>query len=119
MTELASRPAEPLHIFQPQASTLGIADYITFTGGRVDMADWMAPSELVFSLCSDPPEAFGRTVPEALHPGTPVIGWAHGGVSEVLAEMFPSGAVLLEPAAEQLIRVGDAERGRNRAVAVE
>lgn len=85
-----SRLARQLHA---QASALGIADHITFTGGRTDMAEWMALSELVFSLCSDPPEAFGRTVPEALHLGTPVIGWNHGGVSEVLAEMLPSGAV--------------------------
>jgi glycosyltransferase involved in cell wall biosynthesis len=44
-------------------------------------------------LCSDPPEAFGRTVPESLHLGVPVIGWSHGGVAEVLNLMFPQGAV--------------------------
>jgi glycosyltransferase involved in cell wall biosynthesis len=48
----------------------------------------------VFSLCADPPEAFGRTVPEALHLGIPVIGWNHGGVQEVLSEVFPRGAVV-------------------------
>ncbi len=71
----------------------GVLQRITFVGARLDMADWMASSELVFSLCSDPPEAFGRTVPEALHLGTPVIGWNHGGVQEVLQTMFPAGAV--------------------------
>jgi glycosyltransferase involved in cell wall biosynthesis len=71
----------------------GIADRITFTGTRLDIRDWMAMSEIVFSLCSDPPEAFGRTVPEALHLGIPVIGWNHGGVGEVLERMFPAGAV--------------------------
>ena len=60
---------------------------------RLDIRDWMAASEIVFSLCSDPPEAFGRTVPEALHLGVPVIGWDHGGVQETLAGMFPKGAV--------------------------
>ena len=68
-------------------------DRITITGGRTDMRDWMAASSIVFSLCADPPEAFGRTVPEALHLGTPVIGWDHGGVSETLAVLFPHGAV--------------------------
>ena len=53
----------------------------------------MAASEIVYSLCSDPPEAFGRTVPEALHLGVPVIGWDHGGVQETLALLFPRGAV--------------------------
>ena len=59
----------------------------------MDIRDWMAASEIVFSLCADPPEAFGRTVPEALHLGVPVIGWDHGGVQETLTAMFPQGAV--------------------------
>jgi glycosyltransferase involved in cell wall biosynthesis len=71
----------------------GVLDRITFTGSRMDMRDWMAASEIVYSLCADPPEAFGRTVPEALHLGVPVIGWNHGGVQETLAVMFPAGAV--------------------------
>jgi len=57
------------------------------------MRNWLAASRIVFSLCSDPPEAFGRTVPESLHLGTPVIGWDHGGVQEVLAKVFTRGAV--------------------------
>ncbi len=75
------------------ARSYGVADRITFTGPRLDMRDWMAASEIVYSLCSDPPEAFGRTVPEALHMGVPVIGWSHGGVRETLAALFPQGAV--------------------------
>lgn len=70
-----------------------ILECITFTGARLDIRDWLAASEIVFSLCSDPPEAFGRTVPEALRLGVPAIGWDHGGVQEVLAGMFPEGAV--------------------------
>lgn len=66
---------------------------LTFTGARMDIRDWLAAAEIVYSLCSDPPEAFGRTVPEALHLGTPVIGWDHGGVQEVLASVYPPGAV--------------------------
>jgi glycosyltransferase involved in cell wall biosynthesis len=76
------------------AERYGVLDRITFTGARQDIRDWMAASEIVFSLCSDPPEAFGRTVPEALHLGVPVIAWNHGGVAETLAILFPSGAVL-------------------------
>ncbi len=75
------------------AERYGVLDRITFTGARMDIRDWLAASEVVFSLCSDPPEAFGRTVPESLHLGVPVIGWNHGGVQEVLAEVFPAGAV--------------------------
>jgi len=75
------------------AERYGILDRITFTGARQDIRDWMAASEIVYSLCSDPPEAFGRTVPEALHLGVPVIGWDHGGVAETLSVLFPDGAV--------------------------
>lgn len=75
------------------AERYGVLDRITFTGARMDIRDWLAAAEIVFSLCSDPPEAFGRTVPETLHLGVPVIGWNHGGVQEVLAEAFPRGAV--------------------------
>ncbi|MEE4216284.1 MAG: glycosyltransferase [Xanthomonadales bacterium] len=75
------------------AERYGTLDRITFTGARTDMRDWMATSEIVYSLCADPPEAFGRTVPEALHLGVPVIGWNHGGVRETLAALFPEGAV--------------------------
>ena len=75
------------------AERYGVLDRITFTQSRMDMRDWLAASEIVFSLCADPPEAFGRTVPEALHLGIPVIAWDHGGVQETLAAMFPLGAV--------------------------
>jgi glycosyltransferase involved in cell wall biosynthesis len=70
-----------------------VSDKLTFCGVRTDMRDWMTASSLVFNLCSDPPEAFGRTVPEALSLGVPVIAWDHGGVREILREMFPAGAV--------------------------
>jgi len=75
------------------AGQYGVLDRITFVGARLDIRDWLAASEIVYSLCSDPPEAFGRTVPEALHLGVPVIGWEHGGVQETLAVLFPQGAV--------------------------
>ncbi len=86
------------------AERSGVLQRVTFTGVRLDIRDWMAASEIVFSLCSDPPEAFGRTLPEALHLGVPAIGWDHGGVAEVLAEMFPQGAVTADNPAELLAR---------------
>lgn len=55
------------------------------------------------------PEAFGRTVIEALALCRPVLGYAHGGVGELLAELYPDGRVpvgdktrLVERAAELL-----------------
>ena len=77
------------------ADKMGIAARMTFTGDRLDIREWMAASEVVYNLSNDPPEAFGRTVLEALRLGRPTIGWDHGGVAEILAGMFPEGA--LEP----------------------
>lgn len=75
------------------ANRSGVSDKLTFCGVRTDMRDWMAASCIVFNLCSDPPEAFGRTMPEALSMGVPVIAWNHGGIKEILREMYPFGAV--------------------------
>jgi len=94
------------------AQRSGVLDRIIFAGARQDMRDWMAAAEIVYSLCSDPPEAFGRTVPEALRLGVPVIGWNHGGVQEVLAEMFPPGAVRPDDPQDLLLRSRDFLRQR-------
>lgn len=65
---------------------------VTFTGQRDDMKDIYAVSDAVLSL-STRPESFGRTVLEALRLGVPVLGWAHGGVGEILDAVYPDGAV--------------------------
>lgn len=75
------------------AEKMGLSDRMTFTGDRLDIRDWMTASELAFNLSNDPPEAFGRTVLETLCLGRPMIAWNHGGAAEILAEMFPGGAV--------------------------
>jgi glycosyltransferase involved in cell wall biosynthesis len=75
------------------AVKMGIRDRITFTGDRLDIRDWMAESALMFNLSNDPPEAFGRTVLETLCLGRPMIAWNHGGAAEIMAAMFPPGAV--------------------------
>lgn len=75
-----------------QASRLGIADAVAITSPTASIADAYAASDLVLQL-SRKPESFGRTVIEALSVGRPVIGWAHGGVGELLRELQPHGAV--------------------------
>ena len=75
-----------------EATRLGIHDAIAFTQATARIADAYAACDLVLQL-SRKPEAFGRTVIEALSVGRPVIGWAHGGVGELLAELEPRGAV--------------------------
>jgi len=73
---------------------LGLQDEVLFTGARSDIRDIYAVSDLVLSL-STQPESFGRTVAEALSIGVPVVGYAHGGVGEILAAVLPAGRVAL------------------------
>lgn len=75
----------------------GLSDHITFTGNRRDIRDIYAVSDLVLSL-STKPESFGRTSLEALSLGVPLAGYNHGGVSEILAALFPAGQVPLKDA---------------------
>jgi glycosyltransferase involved in cell wall biosynthesis len=87
-----------------QARHLGVADCLAISAPRSDVRDVYAISQLVLQL-STKPEAFGRTVVEALALGRPVLGYAHGGVGELLTELFPAGATPL----------GDLERLAERA----
>ncbi len=77
---------------EAQAGTLGVANAIAFTAPTDAIARAYAASDLVLQL-SRKPEAFGRTVVEALAVGRPVLGWAHGGVGDLLEELQPRGAV--------------------------
>ena len=91
-------------------STRGVTTQVVLTPPRSDIRDIYAVSSLVLQL-SNKPESFGRTVIEALSLCRPVLGYAHGGVGELLAELYPAGRVqpgdrerLVERAAE-LLRV--------------
>jgi glycosyltransferase involved in cell wall biosynthesis len=88
----------------------GVISQVVLSPPRHDIRDIYAVSALVLQL-STKPESFGRTVIEALSLCRPVLGYAHGGVGELLAELYPAGRVpvgdrerLVERAAE-LLRV--------------
>ena len=85
----------------------GLSEVVLFTGYRADMRDIYAVSTLVLSLSAQP-ESFGRTVLEALSLGTPVIGYDHGGVGELLRRVYPAG----------LTPLGDLERLMERVRAL-
>lgn len=74
------------------ARALGVDTALCITEPTSNMLEAYAASDLVLQL-SRKPEAFGRTVIEALSVGRPVLGWAHGGVGELLAQLQPCGAV--------------------------
>jgi glycosyltransferase involved in cell wall biosynthesis len=75
-----------------QANRHGVADAVVMTAPRRDVRDAMAASALVLQV-SPKPEAFGRTVVEALNLGVPVLGFDLAGVGEQLRDLFPQGAV--------------------------
>lgn len=74
------------------AATLGIAGEVTFLGHRTDLREIMTVCDAVCAL-SKQPESFGRTVIEALALGRPVVGFACGGVGELLETFYPAGRV--------------------------
>lgn len=74
------------------AGSLAVSDRIAWSPPRADIRELLAGADLVLQLSSTP-ESFGRTVVEALAVGTPVVGYAHGGVGELLLELAPAGAV--------------------------
>lgn len=74
------------------ARGLGVESRVAMTPPRDDVRELMASAACVVQL-SRQAETFGRTVVEALSLGVPVVGYAHGGVGELLEALHPDGAV--------------------------
>lgn len=77
-----------------RVTALGLDGHVTFLGTRDDLREILAIADISFSLTLEP-EAFGRTTAEALSVGTPVVGYDHGGTSEILRHVLPEGLVKL------------------------
>ena len=86
---------------QQLVQQLGLTNDVTFVGHRADLREIMAMAQLVCSL-STSPESFGLTTLEALALGRPVLGYDHGGVGELLRELYPAGRVPLRDEAALL-----------------
>ena len=93
----------------------GLGERIVFTGHRSDVREIYAVSDCVLSLSSTP-ESFRRTVLEPRAMGRPVVGYAHGGVAEILGELFPQGAVGKGDVAAATERAQDVIAGRTPVV---
>jgi glycosyltransferase involved in cell wall biosynthesis len=79
---------------EAMAKSLDVAEFMQISPARADVVSAYRQADVVLQL-SAKPEAFGRTVVEALSVGRPVVGWSHGGVGELLARYFPEGQVAL------------------------
>ena len=74
------------------AVELGVDGWVAMSAQREDAKDVCAASALVLQL-SNKPESFGRTVIEAISLCRPVLGYDHGGVGELLTDLYPAGRV--------------------------
>lgn len=74
------------------AREMGVFKQVAFSPTRGDVRDIYAASDLILQL-STRPESFGRVVAEALCIGRPVLGYDHGGVGELLRQLYPAGCV--------------------------
>lgn len=80
-------------LFRQKAWALGLDNRITFIGKqRNDMKDWLAAANLVLALANEP-ESIGIPILQAIHLGTPVVGWDKAAYSEILKELYPQGLV--------------------------
>ena len=98
------------------ARQLGVEAMLAITPPTDAIAQAYAACDVVLQL-SRRPEAFGRTVLEALSVGRPVLGWDHGGVGELLHAWFPQGAIAPFDA-DALLAAAHAATARSGAPAV-
>lgn len=87
-------------------SAFGLDDAVTFVGHRSDIAQFYGLASVTCHM-SNKEEPFGRTVPESLASGTPVVAYDRGGASESLNAGFPQGLVAPDDVVSFAARVDD------------
>ena len=79
--------------FRQRSTALDLADHITYVGSkRNDMREWLSAANIVLALANQP-ESIGINALQAIHLGTPVIGWDQAAFSEILKPLYPQGLV--------------------------
>jgi len=79
--------------FRQRSNTLGLSERITYVGSkRNDMREWLSAANIVMALANQP-ESIGINALQAIHLGTPVIGWDQAAFSEILQPLYPQGLV--------------------------
>ena len=79
--------------FRQRSNTLGLSEHITYVGSkRNDMREWLSAANIVMALANEP-ESIGINALQAIHLGTPVIGWDQAAFSEILQPLYPQGLV--------------------------
>lgn len=79
--------------FRQRTNALNLGERITYVGGkRNDMREWLSAANIVMALANQP-ESIGINALQAIHLGTPVIGWDQAAFSEILQSLYPQGLV--------------------------
>ncbi|GAA0312694.1 glycosyltransferase [Psychrobacter aestuarii] len=79
--------------FYQRTAALDLDKRITYVGcKRNDMREWLAAANVVMALANQP-ESIGINALQALHLGTPVIGWDQAAFHEILQPLYPQGLV--------------------------
>ncbi len=79
--------------FRQRSTALKLNEHITYVGSkRNDMREWLSAANIVMALANQP-ESIGINALQAIHLGTPVIGWDQAAFSEILQPLYPQGLV--------------------------
>lgn len=79
--------------FRQRTTALDLAEHITYVGSkRNDIREWLSAANIVMALANEP-ESIGINALQAIHLGTPVIGWDQAAFSEILQPLYPQGLV--------------------------
>ena len=107
---------------------LGLADDVVFAGNQQKIAECLSIADVVVSANTRKPEAFGRSMAEALVMGRPVVAAAFGGALDIVEDGV-NGALVPIPSdksadmapafADALLRVRSMRLGDLRAAALE
>ena len=91
----------------------GISDNVVFAGAASKVAECLSLADIVVSANYKKPEAFGRSMAEALAMGRPVVAAAFGGALDIVEDGVNGALVDVDPkadAAEMAVRFSDAIR---------
>lgn len=79
--------------FYQRLNALELSDFVTFIGKKPnDTKDWLSSAQIVLALATRP-ESIGITALQAIHLGTPVIGWNQGAFGDILSDLYPRGLI--------------------------
>jgi glycosyltransferase involved in cell wall biosynthesis len=107
---------------------LSAEDQVVFTGNQQKIAECLSLADVVVSSNTKKPEAFGRSMAEALAMGRPVVAKAFGGALDIVEDGVngalvpadtPHGDAEVAAFADAIIRVSSMELGDLRTAALD